>query len=225
MTVASEARTLPFPKLATLLQDAPWRRLVVVGDSIAEGIGEPHPSYRDLSWIDRIAEPLRVATPDLALMNLGRRNLLASEVRERQLIPALAFEPDLAIVAAGGNDALRPSFDRDAVERELEGIVVPLRRAGADVLMIELLDIVASGLVPAKYAEALDERFAALAEVTRAVARRHGAVLVDMRSHPASADAGIYASDRPHLNARGHAIVGTESVRALSAAIERRQAA
>ena len=91
--------------------------------------------------------------------------------------------------------------------------------------MLELLDIVASGLVPAKYAQSVDQRFAALAEVTRTVALRHGAVLVEMRGHPASADAGIYASDRLHLNARGHAIVGTESVRALGAAIETRQAA
>ena len=29
-----------------------------------------------------------------------------------------------------------------------------------------------------------------------------------MRGHPASADPGVYASDRLHLNARGHAIVG-----------------
>ncbi len=225
MTVATDIQTLPFGKRTALLQNAPWRRLVVIGDSIAEGVGEPHPRYSNLSWIDRIAEPLQTAASELAVMNLGLRDLLASEVRERQLVPALAFEPDLAIVAAGGNDALRPTFDRDAVERELDGIVAPLRRAGADVLMLELLDIVASGLVPAKYAQSVDERFAALAEVTRTVALRHGAVLVEMRGHPASADAGIYASDRLHLNARGHAIVGTESVRALSAAIETRQAA
>jgi lysophospholipase L1-like esterase len=219
MSVHPDPQVLPFASLVALLHGAPWRRLAVLGDSVAEGVGEPHPEYRNLSWIDRIAEPLRAATDGLAVLNLGRRDLLAREVRERQLVPALAFEPDLAIVAAGGNDALRRSFTREAVERELDGIVGPLRSAGSDVLMIELMDIVASGLVPPERAAALDARFAALSDATRAVTLRHGAILVRMRRHAASADPGVYATDRLHLNARGHAIVATEAVRALSQAI------
>jgi lysophospholipase L1-like esterase len=225
MSAHHDTQVLPFASLAALLHGAPWGRLAVLGDSVAEGIGEPHPDYRNLSWIDRIAEPLRAATDGLAVMNLGRRDLPACEVREHQLVPAVAFGPDLAIVAAGGNDALRRSFDRHAVERELDGIVARLRGVGSDVLMIELMDIVASGLVPPERAAALDARFAALADATRTVALRHDAILVRMRRPPASADPGVYASDRLHLNARGHAIVGTEAVRALSHAIPVRRAA
>jgi len=217
---------LPPDSLAALLHGAPWRRLAVLGDSIAEGVREPHPVWRDLSWIDRIAESLSAAaTGELTVMNLGRRDLLAREVRERQLAPALAFRPHLTIVAAGGNDALRRSFDPDALAHELDRIVAPLRAAGSDVLMIELMDIVASGLVPAEHAATLDARLAALADTTRTVALRHGAILVRMREHPASADPEVYASDRLHLNARGHAIVATEAVRALSQAIPDRRAA
>jgi hypothetical protein len=91
--------------------------------------------------------------------------------------------------------------------------------------MIELMDIVASGLVPDDYAGPLDERLRALAEVTRAVADRHGAMLVEMRGHPASADPDVYSSDRLHLNARGHAIVATEAVRVLSATLATRPVA
>jgi lysophospholipase L1-like esterase len=217
-----ELDVLPFAPLVALLRGAPWRRVAVLGDSIAEGVREPHGGYLDLSWIDRIAEPLRAVAPGLTVMNLGQRDLLAAEVRERQLGAALGFRPDLAIVAAGGNDALRRSFAPDRVVCELDAIVAPLRRAGADVLMIELLDIVASGLVPHEYAVPLDERMRALAEVTRAVAARHDAMLVEMRGHPASADPGVYSSDRLHLNARGHAIVATEAVRVLSAALANR---
>lgn len=220
-----DTQVLSFAALVSLLRGAPWRRLAAVGDSIAEGLGEPHPGYRNLSWIDRVAEPLRAAAGALAVANLGRRDLLAREVRERQLDSALAFDPDLAVVAAGGNDSMRRTFDRDALERELDGIVGPLRAAGSDVLMIELMDIVASGLVPPEHAPAVDARLAALARATAAVADRHGAILVRMRDHPASADPGVYATDRLHLNARGHAIVGTEAVRALSQAIPDRRAA
>jgi lysophospholipase L1-like esterase len=225
MTATRELDVLPFFQLVVLLRGAPWRRIAVLGDSIAEGVREPCDGYRDLSWIDRIAEPLRAAVPGVTVMNLGVRDLLAAEVRERQLVTALGFQPDLAIVAAGGNDALRRSFDPESVARELHGIVGPLRRSGADVLMIELMDIVASGLVPDGHAGPLDERMRALAGVTRAVAGRHGAMLVEMRSHPASADPDVYSSDRLHLNARGHAIVGSEAVRVMSSALAMRGAA
>jgi lysophospholipase L1-like esterase len=210
---------LPDRDLATLVRGARWRRLAVLGDSVAEGVREPSDGYRDLSWVDRIAAPLRVEVPGLAVLNLGRRNLLAAEVRASQLDAALAFRPDLAVVSAGGNDSLRHSFDPGAVERELDAIVGPLRRSGADVLLLELMDIVASGLVPREHATALDGRMRRLAQLTRRVAQRHGASLVAMRGHAASADPGVYASDRLHLNARGHAIVGSEAIRALSAAI------
>jgi lysophospholipase L1-like esterase len=188
-----------------------WTRLVAVGDSIAEGVREPHADYRDLSWIDRVAEAL----PGATVLNLGRRGLLASEVRESQLAAALAFHPDLAIVVAGGNDALHRSFDEELVAHELAQTVAPLRAAGADVLMLELMDIVASGLIAPDHAPSVGARLAALARVTRAVAGYHGAILVRMRKHPASADPSVYASDRLHLNARGHAIVAAEAIRAL----------
>jgi lysophospholipase L1-like esterase len=225
MTALRDPEVLSDHELATILRDAPWQRLAVIGDSVAEGVREPAAGYLDLSWVDRIEASLRTATPRLAVLNLGLRNLRAAEARANQLAPALAFRPDLAIVAAGGNDALRRSFDPGAVERELVAMVGPLRRAGADVVLLELMDIVASGLVPREHAAALDARMRPLAELTRRVARRHGAILVAMRGHPASADPGVYASDRLHLNARGHAIVASEAIRALAAAIPARAAA
>jgi lysophospholipase L1-like esterase len=225
MTALRDPDILSDHELATILRDAPWQRLAVIGDSVAEGVREPADGYLDLSWVDRIEASLRTAAPRLAVLNLGRRNLRAAEVRARQLDPALAFRPDLAIVAAGGNDALRRSFDPGAVERELVAMVGPLRRAGADVMLLELMDVVSSGLVAPEHAAALDGRMRRLAELTRRVARRHDAVLVEMRGHPASADPGVYASDRLHLNARGHAIVGGQAIRALGAAIPARAAA
>ena len=52
-----EPYALPFTRHVALLRGAPWRRVAVLGDSIAEGVREPHHGYRDLSWIDRIAVP------------------------------------------------------------------------------------------------------------------------------------------------------------------------
>lgn len=219
MSALDHTDVLPADALAGLVADAPWRRLVVVGDSIAAGVREPSPGFRDLSWVDRVVEPLRIAVPGFDELRLGERRLLAAQVRHRQLAPALAFRPDLAIVAAGGNDALRGGLE--TAWRELDAMVAPLRDIGADVILLELMDIVASGLVP----RSLDAPLRRLAAVTGAVAARHGAILVPMRRHPASADPRIYGSDRLHLNARGHAIVGTETVRALGAHLATKAAA
>ena len=220
-----EPHVLPFTHHVPMLRGAPWRRVAVLGDSIAEGVREPHDGYRDLSWIERIVQPLGAAAPGQTLMNLGHSDLRAAEVRELQLPAALRFGPDLAIVAAGGNDALRRSFSPERVADELHAIVGPLREAGADLLMLELMDIVASGLIPEEYEAELDERLAGLAAATREVAARHGAMLVEMRGHPICADPGVYARDRLHLNARGHAIVASEAIRVMSDALETRAAA
>lgn len=46
---------------AALLAGHPWRRFAAIGDSIAEGLGEPSPGYPDQPWIDRIAAELEDA--------------------------------------------------------------------------------------------------------------------------------------------------------------------
>jgi lysophospholipase L1-like esterase len=104
----------------------PWRRFVVVGDSLAEGIGDPTPGYEHLGWADRVARGL-----EADYLNLGRRDLLAVEVRATQLERALAFAPDLAAVVCGGNDLMRADHDPEAVERNVDAIVAALRAAAA----------------------------------------------------------------------------------------------
>ena len=84
-------------ELASLLEGAPWRRVAALGDG-------------GLSWVDRLAGGLDAAA-----------------VRTEELSEALAFGPDLAILAPG-DDPSRP---------ELERTVRALRRVGADVMMLE----------------------------------------------------------------------------------------
>ena len=192
------------------LDRSPWSRFVVVGDSMAEGVGEPTPGYEHLGWADRVATSLHTE-----YLNLGRRKLLAGEVRESQLEPALAFAPDLAAVVCGGNDLMRHDHDPVAVERHVDAIVAALRAAGSDVILFAPFDMSRSELLPSDRRPAwrsLIERMGALAE---RVARRHGALLVDFRSHPAGPEPSIYSGDRVHLNARGHAICAAQTLRAL----------
>src|SRR5207244_8480281 len=95
--------------------------------------------YRDQGWTDRVAAELAQAQPELGYRNLGERNLRTAQVRAGQLADALAFRPDLALLACGGNDAMRPGYDPATVDRELTASVHALRDGGADVVTISLL--------------------------------------------------------------------------------------
>ena len=211
----ADPHVLAEPQLAELLAATPWERVVVLGDSVASGVREAAPGYRDLSWADRLALGLTRARPASQLVNLGRRDLVAAEVRETQLDAALALAPDLAIVLAGGNDLLRPHFDQDALRAELAAIVGPLRAAGAAVLTMDLLDITVSEHVPERYRAAMSQRLAALAALTREVNEAAGGTHAPLRAHPAAADPDLFSTDGLHLNARGHAIVATALARHL----------
>ncbi|MEU4826199.1 SGNH/GDSL hydrolase family protein [Actinomadura sp. NPDC023710] len=212
----TDPSVLAAAEAAALLAGAPWTRMVTIGDSIAEGVREPVPGYRDLSWTDRVEEALGAA-PGFTALNLGRRDLVAAQVAAEQLGPALEFRPDLAFVVAGGNDMLRPDFDADGVRRELAAMVAAFRAAGADVVTIGLLDITAAGLGPSRYREVISARTRQLAALTADVAGEHGACHVDNpRGHPLAADPGIYCADGLHLNARGHAFAAANTIRALA---------
>jgi hypothetical protein len=91
-----------------LLRGTPWRRFAVLGDSIAEGVGDPVDGYLTLDWSRRVARGLRSHRPSLAYRNLGVRGLRAADVRERQLEEALRWAPDLAAVCAGGSTDHHP---------------------------------------------------------------------------------------------------------------------
>jgi lysophospholipase L1-like esterase len=198
-------------ELSARLAGAPWRVVVVMGDSIAAGVREPTPGYRDLSWADRLA----AALPDAVVHNLGVRDRTAAQVRDEQLERALALRPDLAVVVAGGNDLLRRSLEWPRLRDQLVALVAPLRAAGADVLTMDLLDITVSGYVPEQFARPLSARLERLAELTRAIAEEHGALHARLRDHPAAVEPGIFSRDGLHLNARGHAIVAAEIAEAL----------
>ncbi|MEU2610072.1 SGNH/GDSL hydrolase family protein [Micromonospora sp. NPDC007271] len=217
LTEATDPHCLRDGESAELLRGHPWRRFVVLGDSVAEGLCEPVEGYPDLQWADRIAAELRTVQPELAYLNLGRRGLRAYEVRAAQLAPALAFGPDLALVVCGGNDAFRPAYDPEAVDAELAEMITALRAAGADVITVGMFDVSHSPAVPAALRVGLGERMRRLSAHTAQMAERLGALHVHLTDHPAVADPSLYSSDGRHGSARSDAIATAETLRRLGA--------
>jgi lysophospholipase L1-like esterase len=206
---------------ARLLAGHPWTRFAVLGDSIAEGVGEPTAGYSPLPWADRIAEELRAVRPGLQYLNLGRRNTRAAVVRAEQLAPALAFEPDLALVACGGWDLLQPEFDPDAVREALGGIIGTLRARGADVITTGMFDGSKNPKVPDALRPEFSRRLHVLADLTARLAGEYQTVHVNLIDHPASACADNYTRDGRHGSGRGHSISAAEAVRRLGERVAR----
>ncbi|SHH24384.1 Lysophospholipase L1 [Jatrophihabitans endophyticus] len=200
------------------LAGAPWRRFGVIGDSLAEGLGEDVPGYRSLPWAERVRDAIaQVAPAPPAYCNLGRRQLTAAEIRDGQLREITQFGPDLAAVTAGGNDLFGRGFDPDGVERAVEQMVATLRANGADVITYGLMDIGAAWPRLAM----LRPRMVTLNTRMRAVAERHDAVHVDMWEHPICGDRSAYSTDMLHTSMRGHAVLAAETVKALGARLRR----
>ncbi|MCF0095190.1 SGNH/GDSL hydrolase family protein [Micromonospora sp. MH99] len=200
---------------AELLRGHPWRRFVAIGDSVVEGMCEPTPGYPEVQWVDRVAAELSAVRPELAYRNLGRRGLRAHQVRAAQLAPALAFEPDLALVVCGGNDAFHPAYDADAVDAELTAMISALRDVGADVITVGMFDVSHSPAVPEHVRAGLGERMRRLSAHTARLADRLGTVHVHLTDHPLTADPTLYSTDGRHGSARSDAIATAETLRAL----------
>ncbi|MGA8113011.1 MAG: SGNH/GDSL hydrolase family protein [Actinocatenispora sp.] len=200
-----------------LLAGHPWRRFVVLGDSVAEGLGDPVPGYTPLSWADRMAAELTVVRPDLAYLNLGRRETTAAQIRATQLAPALEFGPDLALVCCGGNDAISPFFKADAVREDLTAIVSGLRGVGAEVLTLGYYDLHNCPAIRPMLRAGVSRRMRTLAGLTAQLAATRGAIHVDLTEHPSSAESNLYSADGLHGNGRSHAIAAAVTIRLLGA--------
>ncbi|MCF2531663.1 SGNH/GDSL hydrolase family protein [Yinghuangia soli] len=202
---------------AALLAGAHWTRMAVIGDSIAEGIGEATEGFPDQGWADSVAEALDRARPGLAYLNLGKRDLRADAIRATQLAPALAFDPDLAVVVAGGNDLLRSRFEIEPVAEHIEAMVTAFRATGADVVTVGLFDASGSPYMPEEFRGVMRDRIHELNDRTWEIALAHGAVHVDCTNHPGAADPAIYGSDGLHGNRRGHSFTAGVAIRTLGA--------
>jgi lysophospholipase L1-like esterase len=177
-----------------------YQRYVALGDSTTEGLDDPRPDGTFRGWADRLAEQLTALNPGLKYANLAIRGRRIPQVREEQLAPALALEPDLATVVAGLNDLLHRRYDPDATAGHLEAMLVELRSAGATVMTFTLPDL--ASVVP--LARLVRARLAAYNEAIREVGARTGAIVADIAAQPVSVDPRLWSPDRLHASPLGH---------------------
>lgn len=183
---------------------------VALGDSFTEGMNDHGRDGIFRGWADLAATRLASAHPGLGYANLAIRGKLFDEVIDEQVPAALRLRPDLVSFVAGGNDALRTSFDPVRMSGRFHEAIRVLTASGARVVLC-------TGhpppLLPGQ--RLLRKRLVALNAVIRTIAQRHDAALVDLYSDAAFTDPRLWSDDRLHMSALGHRRVALLTCRAL----------
>jgi len=191
----------------------PWRRMVAIGDSFTEGVGDPDPAAPNglRGWADRVAQVLASQVDDFAYANLAVRGKLIGQIVADQIEPALALQPDLVTFSAGGNDVIRPGADPDAVAQQFEDAVVRLGSQGATVVVFTGID---TSFTPVF--RGIRGRVAIYNENIRAIADRYDCIVADQWALKEVQDMRFFDDDRLHYNALGHHEVARMVLRTLN---------
>ncbi len=191
----------------------PWRRFVAIGDSFTEGIGDPSPDSPggNRGWADRVAEVLSASVEDFAYANLAVRGRLIGQIVAEQVEPALALQPDLVSLCAGGNDVIRPGTDPDEIAEQFEDAVIRLSSAGASVLVFTGID---TNFTPVF--RPFRGKVAIYNENVRAIAEKYDCIVADQWALKEIQDMRFFADDRLHMNPLGHHEVARMVLRALN---------
>ncbi|WP_136612194.1 SGNH/GDSL hydrolase family protein [Sinomonas albida] len=184
-----------------MVGDSGRRRYVALGDSFTEGVGDPHPGLPNgvRGWADRVAEKLAKNQKGWEYANLAVRSKRLRQIIDDQLEPAIALEPTLVTLYAGGNDILDVGTDMDRLLEEYSGLVGRLAETEATLVLFTGYDIKVNPLL-----EPLRRRNWQYNARVRELAREHGAVLVDYWCFDEYNDKRMWDSDRLHMSTAGH---------------------
>ena len=188
-----------------------YERYVAIGDSSTEGLDDPDARGGYHGWANRLAQRIADIQGSVLYANLGIRGKLTREIRDQQLAPAVAMQPDLATVFSGSNDILRWRFDPRAVEADVAHMQRTLVRGGATVVTFTLPDL--TPIMPV--AHALTPRVTAMNAALRRASATTGAILVDFAKYAVGSDARLWSEDRFHANAAGHARIADALAQAI----------
>jgi len=181
-------------------------RLLVLGDSITAGYGLP----RDQALPARLEAALRARGRNVRVQDAGVSGDTTAGGRAR-LDWALAENPDAAIVALGGNDALRGLAPRQTREN-LAAILDGLARRGIPTLL-------AGMLAPPNLGPEYGREFAAVfADLAR---ERPEVALYPFLLDGVAAEPGLNQPDGIHPNARGVEEIVRRILPAVEALLDR----
>lgn len=179
----------------------------IVGDSAASGVGDSDSQGNYYGWgyhlVNGFKEPL-------AYINVSRPGARSKEVRFEQLPKILIHEPELVAVIVGGNDLLRNGFSPKVFEENLSATLKEIVESGAQVMLLELHDPTVIVPMPYLVARVCRRRVSAVNHVTRKLARKYSAILLETRSLNGIYERDKWHVDRMHPSKHGHQFIAQE---------------
>lgn len=190
--------------------------LVALGDSQAEGIGDPLDvrARRHGGFVNRLVDAWRaVPGVDFAFTNLSVAGARMQDLVDEQLAPALATRADLALVVAGVNDA-RKDTPAELLAGAYDRLLTDILATGATVVTSRLPDLVSHvNLLSASRKAVLSRRLREVRSTMDEVLDEHrGAMadgrLLDLVLDDVTIERAQFSVDQLHLNGSGHAGYG-----------------
>jgi lysophospholipase L1-like esterase len=193
---------------------------VAMGDSFTAGLEPGMPR-----WPDELAQALG---PGVRYENLAVVGATSEHVEREQLPRAVELEPDLVTLVCGANDVLdstRP--DADAYAVRLSRMFARLRRGAphAEILTATYPDISRFLDLRPRSRARVEKGMRLFNAACRAVAGRHGVVLLEGFDHPVGRLRAAFADDGFHPSAEGHRRAAAEFLSSLTSRIRGREGA
>lgn len=196
------------PALAAVPPLRRARRLVVLGDSTAVGLGDPLP--RRGGW--RGVGPLVAAALGVEADGYLNPSFTGARMRcvlTEQVPAAVARRPDVALLVAGMNDTLRPDFDAAGIAADLTEVIHRLRETGTTVVPVRFHDHSKVFRLPPSLKRALSARVAELNAAIDEVVAREGVPCLDLERLPGAYDLTSWSVDRLHPSELGHRMLAS----------------
>lgn len=176
-------------------------RFVAMGDSFTEGVGDSSKRRPNgvRGWADRVAEGLASECPGWEYANLAIRSKRIRHIVSEQLDVAIAMEPTLVTLYAGGNDVMDLGTKIPDILKQYEFLVARLAQSGATLVLFTGYDVDVSPILGP-----LRRKNHAYNDGVRRIAARHGAILIDYAVMNAFENPRMWSADRLHMSKHGH---------------------
>lgn len=190
-------------------------KLVLLGDSVVEGRGDPGPGgYR--GWAPLFAEHLGIARPDC--LNLGAHLATTQTVIDHQLPVAAARRAGLAGVIVGFNDIVG-EYDGDTFRRNLELIFTSLGRHATVMFTATYPDVARRLTLDAARRPVMRSRIDDANAALRALSLRHPVVCLDIARSDDWLRPELWADDGLHPGPAGHRLFAEHVAQLVSDAM------
>jgi len=197
-------------------------RLLTLGDSLTQGVGDPTPGRAGFSgqldgWVKHLSRALQDSGRTVTVTNLAVSGAQTSDVVNTQLPKAKVTAADVATLIIGVNDLCRPGFDIDAFAQNYGVALAALTNMSPVVMSATIHEFDQPFPVPSALRQKLHANIEAANEVITTVCAQLNVLVLDMTGSDQMGP-NVRSVDLLHPNRYGHQLIAAEVLAVLQTA-------